>query len=46
VNERLLTLNSDETLLFDVILLSNDSEEKHSRIIASAKHYGTAYTPN
>lgn len=40
VNERLLTLNSDETLLFDVILLSNDSEEKHSRIIASAKHYG------
>ncbi|XP_010900213.1 cytosolic 5'-nucleotidase 1A [Esox lucius] len=40
VNERLLTMNSDETLLFDVILMSNDSEEKHSKIIGSAKHYG------
>ncbi|KAL0968132.1 hypothetical protein UPYG_G00262790 [Umbra pygmaea] len=40
VNERLLTMNSNETLLFDVILLSNDSEEKHQRLIGSAKHYG------
>ncbi|KAJ7997693.1 hypothetical protein DPEC_G00214780 [Dallia pectoralis] len=40
VNERLLTMNTNESLLFDVILMSNDSEEKHSRIIGSAKHYG------
>ncbi|KAM4618820.1 cytosolic 5'-nucleotidase 1A [Polymixia lowei] len=40
VNERLLEKNPHETLLFDVILLSKDGEEHHSRIQASTKHYG------
>lgn len=40
VNETLLEKNPAETLLFDVILLSNDSQENNSRIIASVKHHG------
>ncbi|XP_056138009.1 cytosolic 5'-nucleotidase 1A [Lampris incognitus] len=40
VNERLLERDPEETLLFDVILLCKDSEERRARVIASTKHYG------
>ncbi|XP_067091251.1 cytosolic 5'-nucleotidase 1A [Osmerus mordax] len=42
VNKKLLDKNPAETLLFDVILLSNYSKDTNSKIIASVKHYGLA----
>ncbi|MGH0144905.1 UNVERIFIED_CONTAM: hypothetical protein FKN15_019338 [Acipenser sinensis] len=44
VNEKLLEKNPQEKLLFDVILVSNNSPQSGSRIINSAKHYGLDIT--
>ncbi|XP_071387641.1 cytosolic 5'-nucleotidase 1A [Centroberyx affinis] len=40
VNDSLLEEDPAEALLFDVILLTSQSQDQHSRIIASTKHYG------
>ncbi|XP_029908699.1 cytosolic 5'-nucleotidase 1A isoform X2 [Myripristis murdjan] len=40
VNERLLELNPEETLLFDVVLLAADCQQHQDRIIATTRHYG------
>lgn len=42
VNERLLEENPAESLLFDVVLITTDSQQQlqSSRIISSTKHYG------
>ncbi|XP_066557080.1 cytosolic 5'-nucleotidase 1A [Amia ocellicauda] len=40
VNEKLLEKNPEETLLFDVIIVSNNRPESHPQIINGAKHYG------